>query len=161
MADGRRRTADRIWCTINVVLLNGLERVWCIRLQIHLRQRKVQMSNWKQLEKDISEWLSTFASADIKFRRKFPVGDFMSDGMLITDEILVAVEVEAGQRHPDTNVGKYWWLTARKPYRRIVLFHVYAPGFKPNEIAKNSAGSTPNRCRARYPLRISCATAAR
>jgi hypothetical protein len=94
------------------------------------------MSNWKQLEKDISEWLSTFASADIKFRRKFPVGDFISDGMLITDEILVAVEVEAGQRHPDTNVGKYWWLTARKPYRRIVLFHVYAPGFKPNESRK-------------------------
>jgi len=70
--------------------------------------------------------------------QKFPIGEFRSDGMLVTDEIIIAVEVEAGQRHPDTNVGKYWyWLVNEsEPHRKIVLFHVYAPGFRPNESRK-------------------------
>ena len=69
------------------------------------------MADWKQLEKDVSEWLSTFASksTNVKFCKTFPIGGFRSDGMLMTDEIIIAVEVEAGQRHPDTNVGKYWY----------------------------------------------------
>ena len=92
------------------------------------------MPNWKQLEKDISEWLSTFRSANVQFYnahqaiaglRKFR---FRSDGMLASDRVLVAVEVEAGQVHPDTNVGKYWLLYAEhRQYQRIILFHVYTP----------------------------------
>jgi hypothetical protein len=116
--------------------LNALERVWYIRSQIHLRQKEVQMANWKQLEKDISKWLSTFASANIRFCNShqaiagFPSHGFRNDGMLANDRVLIAVEVEAGQMHPDTNVGKYWLLYAEyKQYQKIVLFHVYTPDF--------------------------------
>jgi len=49
---------------------------------------------------------------------------------MITDgRVLLAIEVEAGQPHPDTNVGKYWLLYERRRYQRIVLFHIYTPLF--------------------------------
>ena len=94
------------------------------------------MANWKQFEKDISEWLKTFESANVRFCNShqaiagFPSNGFRSDGMLANDRVLIAVEVEARQMHPDTNVGKYWLLYAEyKQYQKIVLFHVYTPDF--------------------------------
>jgi hypothetical protein len=72
--------------------------------------------------------------------------------MLTKDNILVAVEVEAGQRHPDTNVGKYWWLYERIRYRRIVLFHVYTPGFKPNKSRKELGRFYAKQMRGKVPL---------
>lgn len=50
--------------------------------------------------------------------------------MLSDENVLLAVEVEAGQMHPDTNVGKYWLLHDQfKAYKKIVLFHIYTPLF--------------------------------
>jgi len=94
------------------------------------------MPNWKQLEKDLSNWLYTFARENIEFRNPyqaiigFPYDGFRSDGMLTDGNILIAIEVEAGQMHPDTNVGKYWLLsTEYKYYAKISLFHIYTPDF--------------------------------
>ena len=94
------------------------------------------MSNWKSLEKDIISWLSTFSSDDIEFRNSFqaivgfPSDGPRSDGMLSNNNTLLAVEIEAGQTHPDTNVGKYWLLLSKyKHYKKLILFHVYTPDF--------------------------------
>ena len=94
------------------------------------------MADWKRLEADIVGWLSGFASESVEFRNSFqaiigfPSDGFRSDGMLTDGNILIAVEVEAGQTHPDTNTGKYWLLSAKhKAYEKIVLFHVYTPDF--------------------------------
>ena len=67
------------------------------------------MPEWKQLEKDINSWLRTFMSKKIQYRNQnqavigFPSNGFRSDGMLTDGNTLVAVEIEAGQTHPDTN----------------------------------------------------------
>lgn len=54
--------------------------------------------------------------------------------MLTDGNILFAIEVEAGQMHPDTNVGKYWLLfDERKRYQKIILFHIYTPEFNSYE----------------------------
>lgn len=94
------------------------------------------MSNWQQLEKDIYQWLSSLALKRVEFRNAyqaiigFPYDGFRSDGMLANDSVLMAVEVEAGQTHPDTNTGKYWLLNAKyKSYEKIILFHIYTPDF--------------------------------
>ena len=94
------------------------------------------MSGWRQLEHSVSKWLSTFTSAfDLKFCNAhqaipgFPSNGFRSDGLLTNGQVLLAVEIEAGQMHPDTNVGKYWLLYEYKHYQKIVLFHVYTPDF--------------------------------
>lgn len=91
---------------------------------------------WTQLENALSRWLSTFSSEKIQFRNShqaiigFPSDGFRSDGMLANDEVLIAMEVEAGQTHPDTNTGKYWLLhTKRERYKKIILFHIYTPDF--------------------------------
>ena len=71
------------------------------------------MSNWKNLEQDVGNWLKTLANSKVHFRNSnqaipgFPFDGFRSDGLLTDDNILLAVEIEAGQMHPDTNVGKY------------------------------------------------------
>lgn len=39
----------------------------------------------------------------------------------------LALEVEEGQRHPCTNVAKYWAWLERNPSRRLALVHVYFP----------------------------------
>jgi len=88
------------------------------------------MSDWKSLEKELGNWLAGFASDVLCFRKRFPEGGFSSDGMLTDGRILVAVEIEAGQTHPDTNVAKYWWLQEKhRAYDKIILFHVYTPAF--------------------------------
>ena len=94
------------------------------------------MPQWKQLERDVGDWLKSFATDGIQFRNSFQaiVGfafdGFRSDGMLTNGDILLAVEVEASQMHPDTNVGKYWLLHDEfKAYKKIILFHAYTPTF--------------------------------
>lgn len=53
---------------------------------------------------------------------------FKSDGMLLTESRALVLEVEVGQTHPDTNVGKYWPLLEMEadPLERLVLVHVIA-----------------------------------
>jgi hypothetical protein len=93
------------------------------------------MPDWKQLEGDLSVWLQSFSRPGVEFRGPyqaipgFPYDGFRSDGLLTDGSVLVAIEVEAGQMHPDTNVGKYWLLGRHYEYRKIVLFHVYTPDF--------------------------------
>ena len=72
------------------------------------------MSKWSNLEKDLVNWLSSFAGEKLQFRNSyqaiigFPPDGLRSDGMLTDGEVLIALEIEAGQTHPDTNIGKYW-----------------------------------------------------
>jgi len=94
------------------------------------------MPRWQQLEQDISRWLSTFASQQVEYRNSyqaivgFPSDGFRSDGMVTNNSVLLAIEVEAGQTHPDTNTGKYWILYDKyKQYRKILLFHIYTPNY--------------------------------
>lgn len=94
------------------------------------------MNQWKSLEHDVSYWLKSLSTNEVHFRNSFqaipgfPTSGFRSDGLLANKDILVAVEIEAGQTHPDTNVGKYWLLYSEfKPYKKISLFHVYTPEF--------------------------------
>jgi hypothetical protein len=91
---------------------------------------------WRQLEKDLSKWLGACGGPGLEFRNSFQaiVGfrfdGFRSDGMLTDGRNLLAIEVEVRQAHPDTNTGKYWFLwNKHKQYEKIVLFHIYTPGF--------------------------------
>lgn len=91
---------------------------------------------WTHLEKELVDWLKSFSSDKLQFRNSyqatvgFPADGFRSDGMLTDGETLLAVEVEAGQMHPDTNVGKYWLLHSKyKAFSKIVLLHIYTPKF--------------------------------
>ncbi len=93
-------------------------------------------SLWKHLEQDITNWLSSYSSDSVEFRNSyqaivgFPSDGPRSDGMLSGKNTLIAVEIEAGQTHPDTNVGKYWLLHAKyKQYKKYILFHIYTPDF--------------------------------
>jgi len=94
-----------------------------------------ERSKWKQMENDLSSWLKTFTRNGIYFRNShqaiigFPSNGFRSDGMLTDNEVLIAIEVECGQTHPDTNTGKYWLLYKTAPYKKIILFHIYTPDF--------------------------------
>lgn len=94
------------------------------------------MPPWKQLERDLSDWLRRFGRPGLEYRGPFqaipgfPTDGFRSDGLLTDGRVLLAIEVEAGQMHPDTNVGKYWLLHERyHAYERLVLIHVYTPDF--------------------------------
>ncbi len=93
------------------------------------------MANWKQLERELSSWVKSYAISPIEYRGSFqsitgfPSDGFRSDGMLTDGKVLLAIEVEAGQKHPDTNVGKYWLLGRYHTYKKIVLFHIYTPDF--------------------------------
>ena len=96
---------------------------------------KVDKSQWLQLEGDVCAHLKTLVRHGLRYSGPkqcipgFPSDGFMSDGCLTDGKSLLAVEVEAAQMHPDTNVGKYWLLQSVSPYRRIVLVHVYTPKF--------------------------------
>ena len=93
------------------------------------------MANWKQLERELSSWLKGYAVPPLEYRGPcqsitgFPSDGFRSDGMLTDGKVLLALEVEAGQKHPDTNVGKYWLLGRYQTFKKIVLFHIYTPDF--------------------------------
>ena len=94
------------------------------------------MPQWKQLERDAGNWLKSFETDRVSFRNSFqaiigfPSDGFRSDGLLTDGDVLLAVEIEAGQTHPDTNVGKYWFLHDNfQAYTKIILFHAYTPAF--------------------------------
>ena len=94
------------------------------------------MIDWTRLEQDLGDWLSSYEGDKLQYRNShqaiigYPSDGFRSDGMLTDGKVLIAVEIEAGQMHPDTNVGKYWLLqTENVPYEKIILVHVYTPRF--------------------------------
>jgi hypothetical protein len=94
------------------------------------------MSDWFQLEQDLGNWLSTYGEGKLTYKNSyqaifgFPSDGFRSDGMLTNGKVLIALEIEAGQMHPDTNVGKYWLLQSQdQAYEKIILFHVFTPRF--------------------------------
>jgi len=117
------------------------------------------MNNWSKLEKDLVDWLSNFSNENLQFRNSFqtivgfPSDGFRSDGMLTDGNVLLAIEVEAGQTHPDTNVGKYWLLHSQiKKYRKIILFHVYTPKFKSYPWRKRLGEFYIDRMRGEVPI---------
>ena len=59
----------------------------------------------------------------------FPSDGFRADGLLTDGRVVVALEVEVKQTHPDTNVGKYWLLNQYRAYQKVALFHVYTPAY--------------------------------
>jgi hypothetical protein len=95
----------------------------------------MDLNEWLKLEGDVCAYLKSLAEPNLSYSGPkqcipgFPKDSFMSDGCLTDGSNLLAVEVEAGQMHPDTNVGKYWLLQTTHPYRRIVLLHVYTPKY--------------------------------
>ena len=97
---------------------------------------RCNLPEWTQLERDVATWLSSFANNQIEYRNSyqaipgFASDGSKSDGLLTCKGILLAVEIEVHQAHPDTNVGKYWFLhNELKAYKKIVLFHIYTPDF--------------------------------
>ncbi len=98
------------------------------------------MNNSYEVEKILGDWLSSFSSQEIEFRNSYqaiigyPSDGFRSDGMLTDGKVLITIEVEAGQTHPDTNVGKYWMLLDNhKNYSKAILFHIFTPAFNSYE----------------------------
>lgn len=91
--------------------------------------------DWYLLERRIADWMRQRATAGLEFRNGnqaipgFPSNGFRADALLTDGQSLVAVEVEVKQTHPDTNVGKYWLLAKHRPYRHVVLVHVFTPGY--------------------------------
>ena len=54
--------------------------------------------------------------------------------MLTDGKSLFAVEVESGQMHLDTNVGKYWFLASQyQAYSAICLIQIFTPLFSSYE----------------------------
>lgn len=118
------------------------------------------MKNWINLESDLGSWLSTFAGEKLQFRNSyqaiigFPSDGFRSDGMLTDGEVLIALEIEAGQTHPDTNVGKYWLLQSQvRAYQKIILFHVFTPKFDSYGWRKKLGEFYAARMEMEYPFR--------
>ena len=98
--------------------------------------------NWSNLEKDLTTKLSEYQKThrnDLKYRGPYHsilketesgekcTDGFRSDGLLTNGKFLLAIEVEAGQTHSDTNVGKYWFIQTQYKFEKIVLFHIYTP----------------------------------
>lgn len=98
--------------------------------------------NWSELEKDLTAKLRKYQETHpdgLTYRgpyqsilEKTEAGEkctdgFRSDGLLKNDKFLLAIEVEAGQTHSDTNVGKYWFIQTQHKFKKIVLFHIYTP----------------------------------
>lgn len=110
-----------------------------------MRDEKIQ--KWYHFEKELSGWLSSHSTEIVHFRNPhqaiigFASSGFRSDGMLTDGKTLLALEVEAGQLHPDTNVGKYWLLMEKHPkYSRVILFHIFTPAFNSYRARMDLAG---------------------
>lgn len=92
-------------------------------------------SPWLKFEASLANWMSKFERPGLTFKSGrqaipgFPSSGFRADGLLTNGKVLLALEVEVKQTHPDTNVGKYWLLTQHKQYEKIILFHVYTPAY--------------------------------
>lgn len=86
-------------------------------------------------ESSLAEWMSKFERPTLTFKSGrqaipgFPYNAFRADGLLTNGNVLLALEVEGKQTHPDTNVGKYWLLSEYKQYEKVILFHVYTPAY--------------------------------
>ena len=114
---------------------------------------------WQRLEQDMVNWLEKKYSSRLHFKNShqaiegFPTHGFQSDGMLSDGKTLLALEIETGQTHPDTNVGKYWFLYHEyKRYRKIILFHIYTPTFDSYGWRKKLAEFYVERLRSEVPL---------
>lgn len=92
-------------------------------------------SPWLSFEASLAAWMSAFENSDLEFKSGrqaipgFPSSGFRADGLLTNGRVLLALEVEVKQTHPDTNVGKYWLLSEHRMYDKVVLFHVYTPAY--------------------------------
>jgi hypothetical protein len=92
-------------------------------------------SHWLKFEESLAQWMGLFESPGLAFKSGrqaipgFPSSGFRADGLLTDGKVLLALEVEVKQTHPDTNVGKYWLLTQHQPYEKVILFHVYTPAY--------------------------------
>lgn len=140
--------------------MNILQRWLCNnQYQDEMKGGEKLMKKWLNFEKDLVDWLSHFSNENLKFRNSyqaivgFPQDGFRSDGMLTDGNVLLAIEVEAGQTHPDTNVGKYWLLHSQEnKYRKIILFHVYTPKFKSYPWRKRLGEFYIDRMRGEVPI---------
>jgi len=113
------------------------------------------MVKWANLERDVTKWLSSFVSDDIMYKKGIGYLRFMSDGILIKNNRLLAVEIECGQTHPDTNVLKYWRLQSNDPpkYKKLVLLHFFTPGYRypgRKELAMFLSKNIPSRAKITY-----------
>ena len=92
-------------------------------------------SPWLKFEASVAKWMSQFEKQGLTFKSGhqaipgFPSSGFRADGLLTNGKILLALEIEVKQTHPDTNVGKYWLLMQHQQYEKIILFHVYTPAY--------------------------------
>jgi len=105
----------------------------------------VSQEGWGDLATKLNEWLKGFAEQHGLTHRNqhqaipgFPHNGFKSDGLVTDGRRIIAVEIEYGQTHPDTNVGKYWLLFEKRRYEKLVLIHVFLHNGRPHrrELAK-------------------------
>jgi hypothetical protein len=92
-------------------------------------------SPWLKFETSLATWMRQFKRPSLEFKSGrqaipgFPSDGFRADGLLTNGKVLLALEVEVKQTHPDTNVGKYWLLSEYQQYEKVILFHVYTPAY--------------------------------
>jgi len=92
-------------------------------------------SPWLEFEASLAGWMSSFGRPHLTFKSGrqaipgFPSSGFRADALLTDGKVLLALEVEVKQTHPDTNVGKYWFLSEHQAYEKVILFHVYTPTY--------------------------------
>jgi hypothetical protein len=92
-------------------------------------------SPWLKFEASLATWMKRFERPRLTFKSGrqaipgFPSSGFRADGLLTNGNVLLALEVEVKQTHPDTNVGKYWLLSEHQQYEKVILFHVYTPAY--------------------------------
>ena len=117
------------------------------------------MSQWRELSKELSEWLRKLVLVQLSFRGSnrpiigFPSDGFKSHGMITDGKTLIAIEVEFGQIHPDTNIGKYWLLNNQfRAYRKIILFHIYTPDNNSNVWCKKLADFYAEKMKTEIPF---------
>jgi hypothetical protein len=66
---------------------------------------------------------------------------------------MLAIEVEAGQMHPDTNVGKYWFLNDQfHQYKKIILVHIFTPAFNSYEWRMKLANFYVEKMQGHIPI---------
>ena len=95
----------------------------------------LDFSPWLAFEASLATWMRGFERPQLTFKSGrqaipgFPSSGFRADGLLTNGKVLLALEVEVKQTHPDTNVGKYWLLSEHQQYGKVILFHVYTPAY--------------------------------
>ena len=100
-----------------------------------IKSIQAMKSEWLRFESQLADWMKSFQSNKLQFTNGyqaipgFPSDGFRADGLLTDGKVVVALEVEVKQTHPDTNVGKFWLLNQYKTYEKVVLFHVYTPEY--------------------------------